>query len=47
LKRAQEEMKQQADRERKKAEVWKIGNSVILSTKDLVFKERLAKKLVD
>ena len=40
-------MKQQADRERKKAEVWKIGDSVILSTKDLVFKERLAKKLVD
>ena len=40
-------MKQQADRERKKAEVWTLGDSVILSTKDLVFKERLAKKLVD
>ena len=40
-------MKQQADRERKKAEMWKAGDRVILSIKDLVFKERLAKKLVD
>ena len=40
-------MKQQADRERKEAEVWKVGDSVMLSIKDLVFKERLAKKLVD
>jgi len=40
-------MKQQADRKRKKAEEWKKRNKVILSTKDLVFKERLAKKLVN
>jgi len=40
-------MKRQADRERKEAEVWKIGDRVILSTKDLVFKKRLVKKLVD
>jgi len=39
LVRAQEEMKRQVDKERKKAEVWKVGNKVILSTKDLVFKE--------
>ena len=47
LKRAQEEMKQQADKKRKRAEVWKVGDKVMLSMKDLVFKERLAKKLVD
>ena len=35
------------DRKRKEAEVWKVENKVILSIKDLVFKERLAKKLVD
>jgi len=40
-------MKWQADKERKEVEVWKIGDRVMLSTKDLVFKERLAKKLVD
>jgi len=27
------------DRERKEAEVWKRGNKVMLSTKDLVFKK--------
>ena len=42
--RAQEEMKRQADRERRKAENWKVGDKVLLSTKDLVFKERPAKK---
>jgi len=47
LKKAQENMKKQADRGRKETEDWKKGNSVILSTKDLVFKERLVKKLVD
>ena len=47
LKRAQKEMKQQADRRRKEAEVWKEWDKVMLSTKDLVFKEQLAKKLVD
>jgi len=47
LRKVQEEMKQQADRERKEGEEWKKGDKVMLSTKDLVFKERLAKKLVD
>ena len=47
LKKAQEEMKRQADRERKKAEVWKVGDKVMLSMKDLAFKKRLAKKLVN
>ena len=47
LKKAQEDMKRQADRGRKEIEDWKKGDKVILSTKDLVFKERLAKKLVD
>ena len=47
LKRTQKEMKQQANRGRKEVEVWKVGEKVILSIKDLVFKERLAKKLVD
>ena len=47
LVRAQEEMKRQADRERKKAEVQKVRDRIILNIKDLVFKERLAKKLVD
>ena len=40
-------MKQQANRGRKEVEVWKVEEKVILSIKDLVFKERLAKKLVD
>jgi len=40
-------MKRQADRGRKKAEIWKVGDRIMLSIKDLVFKERLVKKLVD
>ena len=47
LMKAQEEMKIQADRERKEAEEWKVGDRVMLSTKDLIFKERLVRKLVD
>jgi len=47
LKRIQKEMKQQADKGRKKMEVWKVRDRVILSTKNLVFKEKLAKKLAD
>jgi len=39
-------MKRQADRSRKESEDWKEGDRVLLSTKDLVFKERPAKKLV-
>jgi len=47
LRKAQEEMKRQADRERKEVEEWKKGDKVMLSMKDLVFKERLVKKLVN
>ena len=47
LKKAQEDMKRQADRRRKETENWKKGNKVLLSTKDLVFKERPVRKLVD
>ena len=47
LKKAQEDMKRQADKERKETKDWKKGDRVLLSTKDLVFKERLARKLVD
>ena len=47
LRKVQEEIKQQADKERKKVEKQKKSDKVILSTKDLVFKERLVKKLVD
>jgi len=47
LKKAQEDMKRQADRERKETKNWKKGDKVLLSTKDSVFKERLARKLVD
>jgi len=32
-------MKRQVDRERKDAKVWKVGDMVMLSIKDLVFKE--------
>ena len=39
LKKAQEDMKRQADRRRKETENWKRGDKVMLSTKDLVFKE--------
>ena len=39
LKKVQEEMKQQTDRGRREAEMWKAGDRVILSTKYLVFKE--------
>ena len=40
-------MKRQANRERKEVEKWKVGDKIMLSMKDLVFKERLVKKLVD
>jgi len=45
--KVQEKMKQQTDRERRESEMWKAEDKVILRIKDLVFKERLAKKLVD
>ena len=47
LKKAQEDMKRQADKGRKETEDWKKGDRVLLSIKDLVFKERLVRKLVD
>jgi len=47
LKKVQEDMKRQADRGRKETEDWKKRDKVLLSTKDLVFKERPARKLVD
>ena len=47
LKKAQEDMKRQADKERKETENWKKGDRVLLSMKNLVFKERPVKKLVD
>ena len=40
-------MKQQADRVRKEVKEWKKVDKVMLSIKDLVFKEKLARKLVD
>ena len=40
-------MKQQADKRRKETNKWKKEDRIILSIKNLVFKERLAKKLVD
>ena len=40
-------MKRQVDRERKETKDWKKKDRVLLSTKDLVFKERPARKLVD
>jgi len=47
LRKIQEEMKQQADKRRKEIEEWKKRNKVMLSIKNLVFKECLVKKLVD
>ena len=47
LKKMQEEMKRYTDRERKETEVWRKGDRVLLSTKDLVFKERPTKKLTE
>ena len=47
LKKVQEDMKRQADQGRKETEDWKRGDRVMLSTKNLVFKERPARKLVN
>jgi len=47
LKITQEEMKRYVDRGRKETEKWKKGDRVLLSTKDLVFKERPTKKLME
>ena len=40
-------MRRQANREQREIEKWEKGNKVVLSTKDLVFKERLVKKLTE
>ena len=47
LKKMQEDMKRQVDRGRKESEEWKKSDRIMLSTKDLVFKKRLMRKLVD
>ena len=47
LRKAQEEMKRYADRKRKEVEEWKKRDRVMLSMKDLVFKKRLVRKLVE
>jgi len=47
LRKTQEEMKRYADRGRKEMKKWKKGDRVLLSTKDLVFKERPSKKLME
>ena len=46
LRKVQEKMKQQADSERKETKAWKVGDKVMLSMKDLVFKKLPVKKLV-
>ena len=46
LKKAQEETKKQANKRREEGKEWKKGDKMI-STKNPVFKERLAKKLVN
>ena len=47
LKKVQEDMKRQTDKRRRESKNWKKGDRVLLSIKDLMFKERLVKKLVD
>jgi len=47
LRKTQEEMKRYADQSRKKTEKWKKGDRILLSTKNLVFKERPTKKLTE
>ena len=45
LRKAQKEIKWQADKERREVKIWKKENKVMLSIKDLVFRsEPLAKK---
>ena len=47
LKKTQEDIRRQVDKGRKESEDWKKGDKIMLSTKDLVFKERSVRKLVD
>ena len=46
LKKMQQEIKRYADRSRKETEKWEKGDRVLLSMKDLVFKERPTRKLM-
>ena len=47
--KSQEEMKRQADRSRKEAEEYRIGDKVLISTKDFSMKmmKRVTKKLME
>jgi len=47
LKKTQEEMKRYVDSGRKETEKWEKGDRVLLNTKDLVFKKRPSKKLME
>jgi len=47
LKKTQEEIKRYVDRNKKETEEWKKEDRIMLSTKDLVFKERPVRKLVE
>ena len=47
MRKAQKEMKQQTNRKRKEIKEWIKDNKIMLSMKNLVFKERLVKKLVN
>ena len=47
LRKVQEEIKQQVNRERMETKEQKKDDKVMLSIKDLMFKKQLAKKLVD
>ena len=47
LKKTQEKIKRYADHSRKETEDWKKKDKVLLSTKDLVFKERPTRKLTE
>ena len=47
LKKVQENIKRQVDKGRRESKNWKKGDRVLLNTKDLMFKEILARKLVD
>ena len=47
--KSQEEMKRQADRSRKEAEEYRVGNKVLISTKDFLMelRKRATKKLME
>ena len=47
LRKIQEEIKRYADQNRRETKEWKRGDRVMLSTKDLVFKERPVCKLME